>query len=251
MTTTNRKSRYFIQQSKPHQYRSKSTPPCRCQYKSQKIQPKTQSLFTIGNITDKPQLPEPRPVTIKLSQSQPQYKKTCIVLDWDDTIFPSTHILNLYPTLEIPVNIDFTMTKVYEELHILEDIILNKVVELCLIADVFIVTNSLQGWVESISRKFCPRLWDCVCTIPILSARSMYEHAFPKDSYMWKYFAIQSCINVKYHTRFVSLGDSPEDKTVSTSISTILGLDFQFVQFDRHPNIQTLINQWKQINIQI
>jgi hypothetical protein len=188
-----------------------------------------------------------QPLKIKL---QPQPQKICIVLDWDDTIFPSTHIIKLFPTLEIAVDVKFQETKVFEELQILENIVLSKISQLCMIADVFIVTNSLQGWVELVSRKFCPRLWNYVSTIPILSARSMYEQTFPEDSYIWKYFAIQSCINVDLHTRLVSLGDSPQDKTVSTNICIILNLDLKFIQFERYPNIQTLIQQWEKIDIE-
>ena len=58
----------------------------------------------------------------------------------------------------------------------------------------YIVTNAAEGWVQFSSQKYMPLVYEAIKNVEVISARSMFEHLFPGDSYEWK---IQAFTNIQ------------------------------------------------------
>ena len=110
---------------------------------------------------------------------------TLILLDWDDTINPSSLVTSLGfridETSELPAALK-------AELVALEDIAINMLEICCTRGHVVIVTNAETGWVELSGKRFVPRVLECLqrLQLPIISARSTYEARYPGSPNDWK-----------------------------------------------------------------
>lgn len=115
-----------------------------------------------------------------LNQLQkPKQSQNLIVFDWDDTLFPTTH---LHPVDEKEYTI--LIEKYQHQLRAIEERAC-KLIETCLKqAKVVIITNARKGWVEFSSKKFLPRLHIIIMKyVQIISARVDYEHLAPFDTF--------------------------------------------------------------------
>ena len=130
-----------------------------------------------------------------------------IIFDWDDTLLPTSFL---------------APRGIFEENSLLNDKDQNKinklqdsVQKLLLLAvsksDVYIITNSGDGWVEFSAKKYYPKIMDILGKIEVISAREVYEKKFPEDSKRWK---VESFLNLKKRlndeliTNIICLGDS-------------------------------------------
>ena len=104
---------------------------------------------------------------------------TILIFDWDDTLFPTSWLKSK--------GIDFSnLTNIIPEdikleLKNLDDIcisLLNKVFKL---GQVFIVTNSKNGWVKISSQLFLPQVYQFLYKIDIISACENYSYLPIKD----------------------------------------------------------------------
>jgi hypothetical protein len=76
-----------------------------------------------------------------------------VVFDWDDTLFPTTH---LHPVDESQYG--YLMKKYAKHLSSIEERVVN-LLEVCLKqSKVVIITNARKGWVEFSSKRFMPRV---------------------------------------------------------------------------------------------
>jgi len=108
-------------------------------------------------------------------------KTTLIILDWDDTLFPTTWLHKN--------KIDILNNKIllYEKFFKNLDLLLIRLFKLLLYCgDVIIITNALLNWID-ISIKLLPNLNKLISTsnIKIVSARGEYSDT-NKDPEMWK-----------------------------------------------------------------
>ena len=130
-----------------------------------------------------------------------------IIFDWDDTLLPTSFL---------------APRGIFEENSLLNDKDQNKinklqdsVQKLLLLAvsksDVYIITNSGDGWVEFSAKKYYPKIMDILGKIEVISAREVYEKKFPEDSKRWK---VESFLNLKKRlndeliANIICLGDS-------------------------------------------
>jgi len=137
-----------------------------------------------GKIVSRRARPEQEPVaqrstveSVVSTGSQAEYFKpeqTIILLDWDDTLCPSTWIRSNRGALSFfkpAPNID----KYQVPLRKLEancEALLRSAMQL---GTVIIVTNAMEPWVETSSRHFLPGLLPLVHELPVIYARSVYE----------------------------------------------------------------------------
>jgi hypothetical protein len=143
---------------------------------------------------------------------QPRKSQNLIVFDWDDTLFPTTH---LHPVDESEYGL--LLEKYASQLRAVEDRAVS-LMETCLaVGRVAIITNARRGWVEFSSKKFLPRLHTLIMKhVQIISARVAYEHLAPFDTFKWKQMAFEhlwdnSDLLVRGDsviTNMVSFGDS-------------------------------------------
>ncbi len=178
----------------------------------------------------------------------------CIIVDWDDTLMATTQLMTFIQQQttkneECPSNqpIKFNHCNysdfncVYQEaLNLLEIRIVTFLAVLQRLGDVYIVTNSEQGWVQMSCKQYLPSVWNHISNIPIISARTTYESTYPKDFYMWKLMAFQSCIQ-PHHKILMSFGDSPIDHKAAEDTGILKNVQVKNIKFSMCPDI-TLLN---------
>jgi len=123
-------------------------------------------------------------------------------------------------------------------------------VRLCLSkAEVVIVTNSDQGWVEYTGSLYMPMLLKFIQSndIKVVSARYLYEAYFPDDLTMWKVQAFMTEIKSRENQlkTLVSIGDGEYErnaaKICAANVSTIKVQAMKFVQC---PGLEQLKKQF-------
>ncbi|CUV04013.1 unnamed protein product [Cryptosporidium hominis] len=127
---------------------------------------------------------------------------TLIIVDWDDTLLPTTY-LSWNKQLDLK-NTNFG--------RIVADF-LKKATEL---GQVVIITNAEPRWVYETSELYLPEILCFLRVIPICSARQ-FAQAGPNDLKYWKYRAF-SCVIQQFSNSFqgianiISIGDSQWDR---------------------------------------
>lgn len=94
---------------------------------------------------------------------------TFLIFDWDDTLLPTSWLLEHNLTLETPF-IKEKESRELEELDLVVSGILRRAI--VLYGRVMIITNAQQGWVELSARKFLPETYDLIFTSDINSTAS-------------------------------------------------------------------------------
>jgi hypothetical protein len=124
--------------------------------------------------------------------------KNIIILDWDDTLFPTTWVnMNKFKlqknNIDIFKNLDNLLLTLFNNLNKLGDII--------------IITNAMIIWINT-CLKVLPKTKVVLkkFNIKIKSAREEYRNQTP-DPTQWKIESFKKNINKKY-TNIISVGDS-------------------------------------------
>jgi hypothetical protein len=138
----------------------------------------------------------------------PEGDNSIVIFDWDDTLFPTTH-LNMSGSLLSPCDADRT-----------------ELVPCALAAcellrtakhygKVVIVTNAISGWVHEMVARFAPLLEQELVDVPVISARSIYEPQGISDTSKWKQLCFQRVVQCLISSPgaspikgLVSIGDS-------------------------------------------
>ncbi|POM59050.1 Protein Kinase [Phytophthora palmivora] len=107
-----------------------------------------------------------------------------IILDWDDTILPNTHLAKLGfssedEAFEVPDHCVPLLEELAKEVeHFLTACL--KIGTCC------IVTNGLFGWVERSCQRFLPNVVPLLEQMTVISARSNFESVYPDRPIEWK-----------------------------------------------------------------
>ena len=135
-----------------------------------------------------------------------QTHNSIIIFDWDDTLLPTTYL-----TKEKLMEEEIIPETEKEKLAKLEKTVI-KILNLAMSkGEVYIITNSGMGWVESSANKFYPILSGLLKKINIISARNEYEDAYPGNAKEWKvhsFLSLKDKVNEKLVTNILCLGDS-------------------------------------------
>lgn len=81
-------------------------------------------------------------------------------------------------------------------------------------AQVFIITNSVEGWVQQSCKMYMPKVEPLLSKVTIISARSQYEKQYPTNWQEWKIHAfLEMKKNMEYGaiTNIITIGDSQVD----------------------------------------
>jgi len=133
-------------------------------------------------------------------------KSTLIILDWDDTLFPTTWVVRN----GIDINNAFSRERYivyFNELDLSLSRLLNKLMK-C--GKVIIVTNALPEWVR-LSSSILPRTHKVLEKIKVVSARKIYQSIIG-DAMAWKILAFKneliSEMRDKHINNVISVGDA-------------------------------------------
>jgi hypothetical protein len=165
--------------------------------------------------------------------------KTVVILDWDDTLFPSTYLaINQYlEDLTKVIKIESEMKKFKR----LEEYLLELFSKLLIIGDVYIVTNSDAGWVELSCSMFYPLLLPLISKIKIISGKTKFELTYPKQLVKWKELAFEECTlnilyNINVNKNFIIVGDSETEHQAVKNLITKTVKDIQKIIESINPN---------------
>merc|ERR1719352_443896 len=114
--------------------------------------------------------------------------ETLIIFDWDDTLFPTSWLMDKKGFREDADNKLGLLSLSPSDRDLLEAVAERARRSLQMansIGHVVIVTNAEQGWVELSCAKFMPSLQETLADVPIFSARSTYEASCMSSS-QWK-----------------------------------------------------------------
>lgn len=172
-------------------------------------------------------------------------KSTLIILDWDDTLFPTSWITK--NNIEIHAIKNEETIECFNQL----DIALNKLFKTMLkCGDILIITNALINWI-SISSAILPRISKLLksTNIKIVSARGEYQQVTdnPMD---WKKLAFERELNIimknKVINNVISIGDAEYEYNALINLYRADKKNYKLlksVKFIRYPNNHQLLDQ--------
>lgn len=148
-------------------------------------------------------------------EQQFSFDETLVILDWDDTLLPTTWIegqgLSLasesVPTAEQWEQLELMAERAALTLQLAKSS-----------GHVIIVTNAEHLWIELSCDKFMPSLAQYLKDIKLLSARSLFECQGVAQPLHWKLLAFRGEIDHFLSngpgcwTNIISIGDSPHER---------------------------------------
>lgn len=136
-------------------------------------------------------------------------KHTLIIIDWDDTLFPTSWV--------VQKDIDLHNKKTRERYAVffseLDNILCKLLIKMINMSTVVIVTNASMRWIE-VSGKMIPNAFNFINQhIEIISARDIYQNKYPNNAHMWKEIVFKNLINIhlnksKKVQNIISIGDA-------------------------------------------
>lgn len=153
--------------------------------------------------------------------------QTIIILDWDDTMCPSTTCMRRHGLSVLGGLPEGEVYMALEELTVEVKALLDAAVEL---ADkVVIVTNAEEGWVDLSCKAWLPGLLTTLANenVEVVSARSTWEPCGVKSPAGWKAKAFEDAIENFYSQytnqswkNVISIGDAPHEREALARVVT-------------------------------
>jgi hypothetical protein len=173
---------------------------------------------------------------------------TFIVVDWDDTLFPTSWVTNN--------NIDLTSNTTYSVIFSeLDNTVYNLLNIMKKYGRVIIVTNASMSWFNT-SSYILPKTNKFIKeNIPVYSARDIYSSEYPNDQNKWKkilYIKLfQPIVKSKKINNIISIGDGPSEfyALINLAIENANGTTyFKSLRLIKAPNFMTLLDQIRVIH---
>lgn len=178
--------------------------------------------------------------------------KTLIILDWDDTLFPTTWI--------IKNNINLTNTNMQNHYIVLFsklDIILSQILSKFIkYGQVVIVTNAASKWV-SVSLNILPLSKELIHDkIFIISAREFCQEKYPNQMPLWKKFIFKRLVANYFLDHklqnIISIGDADYEFNALLDLynenSLIKNRLLKTIRLLKEPSFDNLIDQLYVLN---
>jgi hypothetical protein len=177
----------------------------------------------------------------------PPAHKTTAILDWDDTICPSTYLAGLGLRVD---DRDSLPAPLAAQLQGLEDAVIHIMREALRFGAVVVITNAEAGWVELSGRRFMPAVVDFITDhgIRVVSARTCFELDYPDAPSSWKVAAFSHEVATMYphedRLNVLVLGDSMSERDAAHALGTRMPHSkVKTVKFVERPSIDQLMRQ--------
>lgn len=175
---------------------------------------------------------------------------TIIILDWDDTLFPTSWVIKNNINLLSKKHVDI-YTKIFTKL---DGAIFNLLKSLEKYGTVMLVTNALPSWVY-ISAKVLPKTQSLLENIYIYSARQLYQEYYD-DMMEWKKRTFEKIIkkhvNSNEAVNIISIGDADYEKMALVELYNLPFLKnkkiLKTIKLMRSPTLKHLIDQLTVLN---
>lgn len=173
---------------------------------------------------------------------------TVIIFDWDDTLLCSAAINQGQYTAHQLKNLEKAAETVLETAMQLGETI--------------IVTNGNKTWVEESAERYYPGLKPILAQLRVLSARSLYEPAYPHDPFAWKRMAFREILARRQmeglcpdptSVNLVVIGDSVvEMEAAKASTKVLAGHSLvKTLKFKEAPSAYELLGELRKVNLEI
>jgi hypothetical protein len=179
--------------------------------------------------------------------------KTLIIFDWDDTLFPTTWLVNQGLICEQGLLEAHVTPEQDELLHRLAEGVSNTLRKAMQYGKVVIVTNAVQDWVEYSCAAFMPSVCSIIDEIKIISARSTYESVECSSPSDWKRRAFAREFDlfredvpedIDAPWCIVSLGDALHEQEALASVSSgIADCVAKSLKFMERPQVEQMAEQ--------
>lgn len=181
-------------------------------------------------------------LNMKILNLKPSKKhQTIIIFDWDDTLLCTSFLLRIG-------DVDKSSEDL-KALKPLDDGVSKLLLKAIGCGEVFIITNSEDGWVEYSAKFFLPKTLDVIIDnkVQIISARSKFQHHYPCDMKRWKqeaFLDMKKRFDTNIVTNLICLGDS----SVEIEAGHMLARQFskamiKTVKFKENPLPEELVKQ--------
>lgn len=173
--------------------------------------------------------------------------KTLIILDWDDTLFPTSWIVKN----DINLADKKTQNQYIVFFSQLDTVLYKILVKLLKYGKVFIITNAVIKWVIT-SSTILPNTQKLISNnITILSAREMFQNKYPDKMYLWKKLAFKQLIDnffLEYqYQNIISIGDAEHEFNATIDLydknSVVKHKLLKTIRFKKDPSFESLIDQ--------
>lgn len=191
----------------------------------------------VSNMGDDASLDE-----FELSQPCHATARALVLIDWDDTLFPTTWVQRNDLLDESP-----TLDQVAQLGRLSELVRGTLLAAIHCSGKVVVVTNADAGWVEDCVSELMPALEPLVARIEVISARSLHEHT-ARCPYEWKRLTFKDLCEDFYgqeeHRNIVCIGDSMhEHEALAQVVSDMPKTISKSVKFAVRPELRLLTRQ--------
>jgi hypothetical protein len=171
---------------------------------------------------------------------------TLIIYDWDDTLFPTSWIMQ--NSINIRLINDIQKYKLY--FNELDNILYSLLYKSILIGKVMIITNAIKEWIL-ISKKILPKTSSLIDEkIEIISARDMFNKKCSIEDWKKNVFQKNIIDYVKWSKQIISIGDAMYEYNAMVSLNNIIKKEtyLKIIKLMSNPSFDDLIDQLEVIN---
>ena len=178
--------------------------------------------------------------------------KTLVILDWDDTLFPTSWVVKN----SIDLNKQEVQRKYIDLFVKLDSLIFNLLKNFLKYGKVVVVTNAMVKWVK-ISSAILPNTQKLINeTIDIISARDMYQKKMPGNMFAWKKLIFEQLVMEHFMNKhrvenIISVGDADYEFQALVDLYENFKKKkriLKAVKFLSSPTYESLIDQLEVLN---
>lgn len=169
------------------------------------------------------------PLSCKSTGSAAEYhqpNQTIIIFDWDDTLCPSTTCMRHHGLSVVGERPSGQLLASLQDLTQQARELLEAALELA--AEVVVVTNAEEGWIELSCKQWLPGLEEVLSSCQITSARSTWEPQGVASPAGWKAREFNDVID-RFYSQYpsqswkniISIGDAPHEREALSRVSKL------------------------------